>query len=479
MAITKIFNINQSRGSEKGKYLKQALAYIADEGKTQEGRYVGSLNCQKEHAFENMIATKHKFGKTDKRQAYHIIVSFEEEKLEPTIAFAVGSEFVQNYLGTEYETLYAVHDNTEHTHVHIIFNSVNCLTGKKYRYEKGDWAREIQPITNALCEKYGLSIIDVSMEQEKEQERYKDWNEFRDGNLIWREQIAKDVDECIAVAKDFEEFLQELKKREYEIKHNKYLAIKPKGMQRFCRCKSLGGDYTEERLRQRIVEEGMEVLKSETKEDTEEFPREQSRKPLSGMQKVYYTKVCVIQGFQKRQYSKAYRYREDIRKLHEWNKRYLFLLKYDVQDLKGLEEVQLSLGEKKSEFQKERNRINREKKRYKESFHLAHEMEKLLPAEHSYQDGDDFFLTEHERFFDLEKQLQAKGKSFADILLLEQRLKVEAADNYQKRKAVDAEYKLADKIRSEYETKVLQWYMEGKYDKEQNNEIEQEQPKRK
>lgn len=57
--------------------------------------------------------------------------------------------------------VYVVHDNTAHVHSHIVFNSVSFVDGKKYRYEKGDWAKYIQPITNKLCQEYGLSIIDV------------------------------------------------------------------------------------------------------------------------------------------------------------------------------------------------------------------------------------------------------------------------------------------------------------------------------
>ena len=38
---------------------------------------------------------------------------------------------------------------------------MSFVDGKKYRYEKGDWAKYIQPITNKLCQEYGLSIIDV------------------------------------------------------------------------------------------------------------------------------------------------------------------------------------------------------------------------------------------------------------------------------------------------------------------------------
>ena len=72
-----------------------------------------------------------------------------------------------------------MHDNTEHIHSHIIFNSVSFMDGRKYRYEKGDWIKIIQPITNRLCEKYGLSILDIEEEQSttrnQKSRNYREW----------------------------------------------------------------------------------------------------------------------------------------------------------------------------------------------------------------------------------------------------------------------------------------------------------------
>ena len=198
---------------------------------------------------------------------------------------------------------------------------------------------------------------------------------------------------------------------------------------------------------------------------------------LQGMQKVYYRKVYEIQSFKRRPYSKAYKYREDIRKLHEWNERYLFLLKYDVHDLSELEMVRRFLEDKKQKCQRQRTENNREKKQYKELFELAHHMEHLLPAEHSFQTGDSFFAREHEVYQECEKQLMQSGYSMQQVLQLEQMIKHKAAGNYEQRKEVQKEYKIAQKILSEYETKILQWYKEQKYGKTENMEKEQEQPK--
>lgn len=115
--------------------------------KTQGGRLVGAINCQADMAFEQMMDTKKQFGKTDKRQGYHIILSFKEDEVEPDRAFEITQKFVAEYLGDAYEAVFVVHDNTDHVHSHIVFNSVSFVDGKKYRYEKGDWAKYIQRIS--------------------------------------------------------------------------------------------------------------------------------------------------------------------------------------------------------------------------------------------------------------------------------------------------------------------------------------------
>jgi len=137
LAISKILNMKDCGGHFHGKHLKRSLDYVMNPEKTQDGRLVGSINCQVDSAFEQMRATKRKFGKVDKRQGYHIILSFKEDEVNPDTAFEITRRFVEEYLGKSYEAVYVVHDNTAHVHSHIVFNSVSFVDGKKYRYEKG------------------------------------------------------------------------------------------------------------------------------------------------------------------------------------------------------------------------------------------------------------------------------------------------------------------------------------------------------
>lgn len=139
MAISKILHMKDCGSSFHGKHLKSALDYITVLEKTQNGRLVAAVNCQVDMAFEQMKETKKKFNKLDKRQAYHIILSFKEGETSPDTVFELTEKFVKEYLGNDYEAVYAVHDNTEHPHSHIVFNSVSFRDGKKYHYKKGDW----------------------------------------------------------------------------------------------------------------------------------------------------------------------------------------------------------------------------------------------------------------------------------------------------------------------------------------------------
>ena len=75
MAITKIQCLNEAHTGNPASHLKNALSYIQNPEKTEENVLVGSINCLPDTAFEQMMDTKVTFGKTNKRQGYHIIIS--------------------------------------------------------------------------------------------------------------------------------------------------------------------------------------------------------------------------------------------------------------------------------------------------------------------------------------------------------------------------------------------------------------------
>lgn len=452
MAISKILNMKDCGGHFHGKHLKRSLDYVMNPEKTQDGRLVGAINCQVDSAFEQMKATKRKFGKVDKRQGYHIILSFKEDEVNPDTAFEITRRFVEEYLGKSYEAVYVVHDNTAHVHSHIVLNSVSFVDGKKYRYEKGDWAKYIQPITNKLCQEYGLSIIDVDDgSKEKEHESYKDWSEYREGSFVWADMIKRDLDSCILQAGNYEQFLELLSDKGYEVKQGKYLAVKPQGMTRFRRCKTLGDMYSDEVIRERIEKEDISFYREQQKEVQPVLckckVRRYRRAKMSGLQKRYYAKLYRIGKLKKKPYSQVWKYKDDIRKMHKLQEEYLFLVNHDIHSAEELVSVISSLTDKRKEVSAEKSRIYKARERSRELFDIADDMKELEPAEKSFLQGDEFFTDEHLQWETLKQKLLSRGYSLEEVEALRKHYKEEYSKACAKERAVFKESYSRQRIR--------------------------------
>ena len=469
MAISKILNMKDCGGHFHGKHLKRSLDYVMNPEKTQDGRLIGAINCQVDSAFEQMKATKRKFGKVDKRQGYHIILSFKEDEVNPDTAFEITRRFVEEYLGKSYEAVYVVHDNTAHVHSHIVFNSVSFVDGKKYRYEKGDWAKYIQPITNKLCQEYGLSIIDVDDgSKEKEHESYKDWSEYREGSFVWADMIKRDLDSCILQAGNNEQFLELLSDKGYEVKQGKYLAVKPQGMTRFRRCKTLGDMYSDEAIRERIEKEDISFYREQQKEVQPVLckckVRRYRRAKMSGLQKRYYAKLYRIGKLKKKPYSQVWKYRDDIRKMHKLQEQYLFLVRHKIESAEELVSVLDNLTDKKKEASKEKSKTYKAKERFKDIFDKAEQIRELDDAESCYQSGDTFFEDEHNAWERLNTELLAQGYSVEEVESLRKKYESKYAQDCKAERAVSKELSLGKSIWKELTVSASA--EEKQYDKE-------------
>lgn len=171
MAISKVLHMKQAKSGYKAKHLANGLSYIMNPEKTGGGRYISGSGCIPENALAQMLETKRHFGKEDKRQGYHFIISFEEGEVTEENAFQVMGQFVEEYLGKDFEAVYAVHNDTDHIHGHLIFNSVRCTDGRKYDYPKGEWEYRIQPLVNRLCKEHGLSVLNMEEVEKKRKRR--------------------------------------------------------------------------------------------------------------------------------------------------------------------------------------------------------------------------------------------------------------------------------------------------------------------
>lgn len=141
----------------------------------------------------------------------------------------------------------ATHIDRGHVHNHIIANSVSFIDGKKF-YDQKKTMYKIREFSDELCRENGLSVITEPKEKGRSQYEHS----LDKKGKSWKSLLRKNIDEAILKTQSWDEFLLYMQKLKYEIKHGKYISFRAEGQERFIRSKTLGADYTEERLRERI-----------------------------------------------------------------------------------------------------------------------------------------------------------------------------------------------------------------------------------
>ena len=131
------------------------------------------------------------------------------------------------------------------------------VSGKCYQSNKKCY-HKIRYQSDKLCKKNTLSVIDEHYESYKKKYKIngKSWyeNEQAKKGTSWKSRLQFDIDRMIKQSKDWDEFLRKMAELGYEIKYGKHIAFKPKDKPRFTRAKTIGEDYTEERLKERLAE---------------------------------------------------------------------------------------------------------------------------------------------------------------------------------------------------------------------------------
>ena len=84
---------------------------------------------------------------------------------------------------------------------------------------------------------------------------YAEWDAQKKGKS-WKAKLKLAIDAAIPQAKDFDSFLRLMEAQGYEVKQGKFISFRAPGQERFTRCKTLGEDYTEERIKERIQGRG-------------------------------------------------------------------------------------------------------------------------------------------------------------------------------------------------------------------------------
>lgn len=263
MAITKVIVVRgqlektvQYAVNEKKTLLDGTIAYAVNPEKTEQRLFKDCLNCGGvATAYEDMRRTKQHYNKSDGILGYHFIQSFKPGEVTPEQCHAIGVEFARRIFGEGYEAVIGTHLDKSHLHNHIVVNSVSFKDGKKLRCNMDTYFNQVQKISDELCREYGLSVITPKGKGVGHQE----WQAKATGKPTIRSQLCADVDGIIAKSLNFTTFLDALKKSGYKVKYGnvKHTAVQPPYSKRFIRLDSLGEQYTDAAIEQRILQQQM------------------------------------------------------------------------------------------------------------------------------------------------------------------------------------------------------------------------------
>ena len=244
MAVTKIKAI---RGT-----LSKAIAYILNPEKTDEKLLVSSYGCASETAareFEWTRKIAEQKGMNPVRIiARHVIQSFGIGEVTPELAHEIGKQFADEILGGKYEYVLTTHIDKDHVHNHLIFNAVDFVDYHAYKSYKRIYY-DMREVSDRLCKENGLSVIPPSQNKGM---GYKEYTEAKRGTS-WKQKLKQTIDRLVITAKDYDDFLRLMQEAGYEIKTGKYISFRAEGQERFTRSKTIGENYTEERIKERIA----------------------------------------------------------------------------------------------------------------------------------------------------------------------------------------------------------------------------------
>ena len=320
--------------------LQDALDYAANRDKTEQSCFESSYACTLETAFADMRQTKERWHKSGGVQGYHLVQSFAADEVTPELAHQIAKELTDRVLGGRYEYVIGTHLNTGHIHSHIVWNSVSCVDGKKYRSNYKSYVTEIRAVSDALCRKYKLSVIDTENSNHVAKP-YAEWMAEKNGQPTWRTAIRQDVDDAIQQSLTWRQFLGALEQKGYEVRMGrKYPVLRPPGKERFVRFKTLGKRYTPEAIQTRILYPRSYRPYVENPPTIKHGRLRSGKKPcrkLTGLRALYYRYLYELGALPRKPRCPSYAVRQDAYKLDQRIRQMEFLSRNSIDTLTQLE----------------------------------------------------------------------------------------------------------------------------------------------
>ena len=254
MAITKIHAIKAT--------VHKAVNYICNPAKTDESILISSFGCSPETAAFDFKFTLSKTNQADPNKAFHLIQAFAPGEVAYKEAHQIGLELADKLLEGKYSYIVSTHIDKGHVHNHIIFCAADNVNHEKYHDCKQTYYH-IRRMNDELCSEHQLSVISPTNQRGKS---YKEWSSGRN-RTSWKNKLKQDIDETIQTADTYEECIELIRAKGYEIKGEsfgentlKYISFRPLDREHFVRgsVKSLGAEYTKEKIKERIETKALE-----------------------------------------------------------------------------------------------------------------------------------------------------------------------------------------------------------------------------
>lgn len=402
MAVTKILPRNAR--------LDQAIQYVLNGDKTDSQTLTHHQNCDPGWAYQQMIDTKQAVGKMGGRQCYHIVQAFKPGEVTPELALEIAKEFAAEYLA-DYEVVIGTHIDRGHIHSHLVFNSVNGQTGKKYHITEQEYYRQIRTISDRLCREHGLSVI--MQGETRKAVSYIEWLRQSKGQPTFRSMLEEDLRTAIEDANDLGHFLLLMEHMGYEISYGNRLGFRLHGQERFMYPGRKNALFTEDGIRA-VIQGNLEAIEAGQR------PVFVRRKPYvpyrkypkyTGLLALYIHYLYVLGKIGQRQYPPRMtpKLKKDVMRFEQYRDQFTFLREHGIVTQEDLLQFKTEVEGTLLGLTKQRTLLNVKKKKRRPLYLALADVEALAPVKQLYEDGLSGMKAEYARYVDAVVVLEKCG----------------------------------------------------------------------
>ena len=353
--------------------LHSILGEAMNRDRTEQDLFQSALGCTLASSFADMLTVKKQWRKLGGVEGYHLVQSFAPGEATPELAHQIGLELAQRLLGGDFQAVVSTHLNTRCVHNHIVWNSVSLTDGHKYRSNEKSYYSQVRRISDELCRKYGLSLIQPGRTGQPGRS-YAQWQAEREGKPTWKTPLQRDVDEAIDRSLTWRQFVREMEGRGYTFRFDrKYPTLTPPGRQRPVRLKTLGWNYTPEGIRQRILA----PKRTPAGKNRRYRLRGKLPPPLKGLRALYYSYLYKMGAFPRKSRYPSYAVRQDIRSLDKRIEQMEFVFRNHIEDRGQLREMQSQAERQIQELAAQRKKLYRTAPGCPEAKAITEEITKL------------------------------------------------------------------------------------------------------